>query len=103
MKKYIIRSIGWIFDDDWYNFDGDHDVVGIYDSKEEAENKVDELNHIYFLDQRFLTRSLQISYIQNEANYSLVHENKIASMISKFINVDLDHIYQNGRGFYLER
>jgi len=33
MKKYIVRNIAWIFDDDWYNFDGEINLEGIYDSK----------------------------------------------------------------------
>lgn len=49
MKKYVIRSIGWVFDDDWYNYDGEHDIEGIYDSQNEANERCLKLNSIFFL------------------------------------------------------
>lgn len=49
MKKYMIRSVGWIFDDDWYNYDGEHDIEGVYDSKEEANERCQKLNSTFFL------------------------------------------------------
>jgi hypothetical protein len=49
MSKYLLRNIGWPHNDSTYEFDGEQQVVEIFDTKEEAIQRRDYLNREYLL------------------------------------------------------
>lgn len=49
MSKYLLRNIGWPYNDSTYEFDGEQRVVEIFDTKEEAIQRRDYLNREYLL------------------------------------------------------
>lgn len=49
MSKYLLRNIGWPHNDSTYEFDGEQQVVEIFDTKEEAVQRRNYLNREYLL------------------------------------------------------
>jgi len=98
MKKYMVRRIGWVFDDDWYNYDGNHDVESIYESEEEAISRVNALNHIYFLHMGFESRPFQINFEESKVD-EFVSRDKLAELVSSYLEIDMSEIYNPRKGF----
>lgn len=99
MKKYVIRSIGWVFDDDWYNYDGPHEIAGVYDHESDAIERVDELNHRHFLSRVFISRRFQLNYGTSSGKEQFLDRNLLAKLIAKNIGVDVQSIYDPQYGF----
>lgn len=99
MKKYLVRSIGWVFDDDWYNYDGEHDIEGFYDSKDEAIKRVDYLNHRHFLARIFISRPYQLTYNYSLRGEEFMDKNLLAELIAQKIEVEKEEIYNPKKGF----
>lgn len=88
MKKYVIRSIGWVYDDDWYNYDGAHDIEGVYDSREEAEARCQRLNANYLLAYFPYLRRYQLKFGYGSArNPEFVDNTKMALFLAKELGV----------------
>jgi len=49
MKKYIIRNLGWPFNDSTYEPDGEHNLVEIFSDYQKAKERLDFLNREFFL------------------------------------------------------
>ncbi|MDF1695321.1 MAG: hypothetical protein P1U56_05790 [Saprospiraceae bacterium] len=102
MKKYIIRQKGWVFDDDTYNYDGHHDLIGIYDTKEEAMEKVDHFNHVFFLSSAFLRNRYQRNYNYSLNGDSYVKSDNLAALVAKALDVNLDEIYPPRNSLFMK-
>jgi len=98
MKNYIVRRIGWVFDDDWYNFDGNHDIESIYKTEKEAISRVDHLNHIYFIHMGFTSRPFQLNFNHTKKD-EFVSRDNLANLISSNLKIDLAEIYNPRKGF----
>lgn len=99
MKKYVIRSIGWVFDDDWYNFDGEHDIEGIYESEEEAYEKCIKLNSIFFLYHFERLGSYQVNLPgPNLKNVEFVNISWIADYIAEELSFNREEIWGTRTG-----
>lgn len=48
--KYLLREIGWVFNDSTYDNDGKYHTLEIFESKVEAEKRKIELEYEYFLN-----------------------------------------------------
>lgn len=46
--KYILREIGWVFNDSTYDNDGNYRTIEVFDTLEEAREVQKELNYDYF-------------------------------------------------------
>ena len=98
MSYFIVRKVGWVFDDDWYNYDGDHDVEGVYHSEKEAKDRVNLLNHIYFLYWGFMSRPFQVKY-NAQRQYEFVSRDELAVLVSKYLEVEISELYNPKKGF----
>lgn len=87
MKKFVIRHIGWIFDDDWYNFDKESSIQGVYNSKEEAIKKKRSLDYESFLSHSFYLHQYQYNYNWQKEEAKFIDVQKIAIYLSKKLNV----------------
>jgi len=97
MKRYIIRSVGWIFDDYWYNFDGDYDVEGVHDTEEEALERKKYLNHKHFLNYFSSLDRFQLNYgYETGESTSLIDVKKILLLISNKLNISEEQILNTG-------
>ena len=47
--KYLIREVGWVFNDSTYDNDGNYRTVKIFDSEDEAKEKKKELDFEHFI------------------------------------------------------
>lgn len=99
MKKYLIRRIGWVFDDDWFNYDGEHSIEGVYNTESEVRERHEYLSHIYFLSQSFMSRPFQLNYDHTTNGDKFVDRDLLAQLVAKCINVDIDEIYSPRKGF----
>ena len=45
--KYILREIGWVFNDSTYDNDGNYRTIEVFDTLEEAREVQKELNYDY--------------------------------------------------------
>lgn len=102
VKKYIIRNIGWFYDDEQYNFDGEQRVEAIYERKSEALNRVDELNHMYFMALVFINTVFQSLYTNYEGSEEHINRDRLARLIADAIDVDVDTFYSPRKGFFLK-
>lgn len=95
MKQYLIRSIGWVFDDDWYNNDGEHDIIeGTYNSLEEAKKKCNHLNYVYFLNYFDYLNKFQLDFSYNSYERpNFVNLDLIASLMAKELELKKDRIF----------
>ncbi|MFK7934510.1 MAG: hypothetical protein AB8G22_13445, partial [Saprospiraceae bacterium] len=91
MKQYVIRSIGWVFDDDWYNYDGEHDIVGCYSYKAEDDEKCKILNHQYFFDYFPVRRKFQLNYCFKPA-YKFLDTEKIIEFLANYLGLDKEKL-----------
>lgn len=48
--QYLIRNVGWYFNDSTWEYFGDNQVVESYHDRETAEKRLKELNRVWFVD-----------------------------------------------------
>lgn len=97
MQKYIVRSIGWVFDDDWHNYDGEHDVEGIYATEIEAIKRVDYLNYIYFLGNIDKGRPFQLNYNYSSNGEEFLNRDLLVDLIAKHLGIKKELLFKEGR------
>jgi len=95
MKKYVLRSVGWIFDDDWYNFDDVHDLVGIYNTKEEAVEKKVALDFLFFLYQFPYLSRYQLKFLNHapKENPEFVDVKKARILLAEKLNLKEEELF----------
>jgi len=98
MKRYLVRRIGWVFDDDWYNYDGNHDVDSVYETEAEAISRVNFLNHICFIHMGFQSRPFQVNFEESKKD-QFVKRDKLAELVATYLKIDITEIYNPRRGF----
>jgi len=102
MYKYVVRAIGWVFDDDWYNYDGEHGIEGVYDSKAAAIARIDYLNHVHFLGRVFERRPLQLNYNYSLNDDKFIDRDLLLDLIAKKLGVKKQELSDAKRGFIWE-
>lgn len=96
MKRFVVRSIGWVFDDDWYNYDGEYDVEGVYLSRKDAVQRRNYLNHKRFLDFFSYLSRFQIDYDYHLNNTpKFVDVKRIAVLMAKRLELKEEDLFDN--------
>jgi len=97
MKKYVLRSLGWIFDDDWYNFDDVQDLVDIYDSKEEAIQKKQYLEFLLFLNQLPYIGRYQTKFLDSNLKLKpeFIDTKKAQTLLAEKLNLKKEELFES--------
>jgi len=97
MKKYVLRSLGWIFDDDWYNFDDVQDLEGVYNSQEEATERKQYLDFIFFLNFFPYLGRYQIKFWEYSSYQKpeFVDVKKARTLLAKKLNLSKEKLFDS--------
>ncbi len=103
MKKYGIRPVGWVFDDDWYNYDGEYEIEELFSTREEAEKRIDEHNQKILLSGWvFTSRSFQLTYSQAEPDIVFVGKSELGKKLAEILDIEVERVYNPKSGFTRE-
>lgn len=93
MTIYVIRRVGWVFDDDWYNYDGEHDIEGVYSNENEAVERCRHLNALRMLEDFPPSRNYQRKFGREAGqNPDFVNFARIALFVGARLGIPNDQV-----------